>query len=215
MVCTDAGLSSVGNRKYNDMGGRAFITTQSIKKLKKHLKEWALEPTGWRLPGKGGEYDIAMIEKPEYQKQLTKRCGGELSIKSETFYKERWTKEDGLEQKMIVTYSIKYRDYQHNIRAGQIERAGRLIETNPTKLKKANQNDYKRFIKKTHVTSDGEAAEKELYSIDAHIIAAEEIYDGFYAVCTNLEDSPAKIIKINHKCWKIEECFRLSANCMK
>ena len=48
VVCTDAGLASTANRKFNDKKDRAFITTQSIKKLKKTLQEWALDKTGWR-----------------------------------------------------------------------------------------------------------------------------------------------------------------------
>lgn len=195
VVCTDAGLSSAANRKYNDIGGRAFITTQSVKKLKKHLKDWALGSEGWRLPDKRGVYNIAGLDEEKH--------------KESTFYKERLIKEDGLEQKLIVTYSIKYRDYQRCIRTGQVERAGKLIATNPAKLKKTNQNDYKRFISKTSVTNDGEIAENELYSINLSVIAAEEIYDGFYAVCTNLDDDPAAIIKINHRRWEIEECFRI------
>jgi transposase len=50
VVCTDAGLSSTDNRKFNNLGERAFITTQSVKKLKKHLKEWVLATDGWH-PG--------------------------------------------------------------------------------------------------------------------------------------------------------------------
>jgi transposase len=195
VVCTDAGLSSITNRKYNNIGGRAFITTQSVKKLKKHLKQWALDPDGWLLPGKNQAYNIGSIDEEKH--------------KESTFYKERWIKEDELEQKFIVTYSIKYRDYQRSIRNGQVERAKKLIRTNPTKLKKANQNDYKRFISKTNVTNNGEVAEHELYSINSLAIEAEEIFDGFYAVCTNLEDDAQSIIKINHRRWEIEECFRI------
>ena len=201
VVCTDAGLSSLENRKYNDIGGRAFITTQSVKKLVKHLKEWALDADGWLLDSdkgtrnEGKNYNISEIDEGKYKKS--------------TFYKERWIKEKDFEQRLIVTYSLKYRDYQRNIRAGQLERAAKLIAENPTKLKKANQNDYKRFISKTAVTSDGEVAEKEVYSINTTIIAQEEIFDGFYAVCTNLEDDTNAIIKINHRRWEIEECFRI------
>ena len=119
------------------------------------------------------------------------------------------TKEDDLEQKLIVTYSVKYRQYQRTIRNGQVERAQKLIETNPAKLGKANQNDYKRLIKRRSVTGDGEIAEKELYSIDEGVIETEEVFDGFYGVCTNLDDEPAAIIKINHRRWEIEECFRI------
>lgn len=201
VVCTDAGLSSTTNRKYNDMGARAFITTQSVKKLKKHLKEWSLDGDGWLSPSKVDKngkpilFNIAALDEAKHRES--------------TFYKERWVKEDGLEQKLIVTFSIKYRDYQRAIRTGHVERAEKLIATNPTKLKNANQNDYKRFISKTSVTNDGEVAKTELYSIDTKVIAAEEVYDGFYAVCTNLDDDPTTIIKINHRRWEIEECFRI------
>ena len=206
VVCTDAGLSSLANRKYNDIGGRAFITTQSVKKLKKHLKDWALGQMGWRLAGVHVEFDLSMLDDPEYLKQFAKL---KTDPKTAIFYKERWIKEDGLEQKLIVTYSIKYRDYQRSIRTGQVERAEKLIATNPTKLKKVNQNDYKRFIAQKSVTDDGEVAEIKLYSIDSSIIKQEEIFDGFYAVCTNLDEEPATIIKINHRRWEIEECFRI------
>jgi len=109
VVCTDAGLSSIENRLYNDMGGRAFITTQSIKKLKQHLKNWALDVKDWHIAGRAELFNITQLD--------------EESHKDSTFYKERWIKEDGLEQKLIVTYSIKYRNYQRRIRAGQVERA--------------------------------------------------------------------------------------------
>jgi transposase len=200
VVCTDAGLSSAANRKFNDIGGRAFITTQSVKKLKKFLKEWALDPHGWLLSGEDSGkkkklYDISTID--------------EAAHKESTFYKEQWINEDKLEQRLIVTYSIKYRDYQRSIRNGQVVRAEKLIETNPTKLKKANQNDYKRFISKVSATDEGEVADNDFYFIDKQAIEAEEAFDGFYAVCTNLEDDVPSIVKVNHRRWEIEECFRI------
>jgi len=200
IVCTDAGLSSTENRKFNNRNGRAFITTQSVKKLKKHLKQWALDPTGWHLSDRNELYDIHLLDKNEemYEK-----------YKSETFYKERWIKEDGLEQKLIVTYSLKYRDYQRQIRSRQLERAAKLIETRPSDITKKGQNDFKRFISSTNVTKDGEIADKAVHSINANAIADEEMYDGFYAVCTNLEDDATAITKINHRRWEIEECFRI------
>lgn len=195
VVCTDAGLASVSNRKFNNQGERAFITTQSIKKLKKHLKEWALDPKDWHLSGHDKTYDITSID--------------ENAHKDHCFYKERWIKENDLEQKLIVTYSIKYKNYQRQVRNAQIERAQKTIDTNPTKISKSNQNDYKRFIKKTSCTPDGEIAETSVYTLNTETICNEEIYDGFYAVCTNLEDNAQDIIKINHRRWEIEECFRI------
>jgi hypothetical protein len=177
------------------MGNRAFITTQSVKMLKKHLKEWALDPTGWQLPGSRKLHDLREIDEDVFSES--------------TFYKERWIKEKGLEQKLIITFSLKYRNYQRTIRSAQIQRAQKTIDTRPGKLKKAGPNDYKRFIKTTSCTPEGEVAERDLFSVDETIIEAEEMYDGFYGVCTNLEDEAAEIIKINKRRWKIEECFRI------
>ncbi|WP_366924824.1 IS1634 family transposase [Metallumcola ferriviriculae] len=205
IVCTDAGLASEDNRKFNDKDGRAFITTQSIKKLKAHLKKWALDAEGWKLSGSDKTYDISKLDE-----MMDKATPEEKAkIISKVFYKERWIKENDFEQRLIVTYSIKYRDYQRKIRNSQIERAQKLIENNPTKIKKCNANDYKRFINKTSCTPDGEVAEKEIYSIDSTLIEKEEAFDGFYGVCTNLEDDVSEIIKVNHRRWEIEECFRI------
>ena len=195
VVCTDAGLASVANRKFNDIQDRAFITTQSIKKLKASLREWALDPTGWKMSGSDGLYDLTELNEDS-----------NLDL---TFYKERWIKEKDLEQKLIVTFSTKYQKYQQSIRNRQIERAQKVIDTNPGKLKKCNSNDYKRFISKSHCTENGEVAENESYSIDTDLIAGEAAYDGFYAVCTNLDDDASAIIKVNQRRWEIEESFRI------
>jgi transposase len=197
IVCTDAGLASADNRQFNSMGQRAFITTQSIKKLKTRLKEWALDPKGWLLDGEKKQYDISELGE------------NEKKHKDAVFHKECWINEDGLEQKLIVTYSVKYRDYQRTIRGSQIERARKLIGTDPGRLKKNNANDYKRFIEKTAHTADGEVADKTHYNIDDGLIAQEASYDGFYAVCTNLENDASAIIKVNKRRWEIEECFRI------
>jgi len=205
VVCTDAGLASEENRKFNDKDGRSFITTQSVKKLKEHLKKWALAPDGWKLLGSDKNFDISKLDEMLEQANPEDR----EKIRSKIFYKERWIKENDFEQRLIVTYSIKYRDYQRKIRNSQIERAQKLIDSTPTKLNKCNQNDYKRFIHKTICTSDGEIAEKELYSIDSSLIQKEEAFDGFYAVCTTLDDDVSEIINVNRRRWEIEECFRI------
>ena len=201
VVCTDAGLASTANRKFNNKNNRKFVTTQSLKKLKKYLKDEALDLTkGWHLPNENKTYNISKLRTDE---KLIKK------YKNAVFYKERWIKEDGLEQRLIVTYSVKYQEYQRNIRTNQINRAMKIIESNPEKLKKAKQNDPKRFIKTTNITNDGELAEKSIYEINQSVIDEETKYDGLYAVCTNLEDSAEDIIKLNHRRWEIEESFRI------
>lgn len=201
VVCTDAGLASKANRKFNDTNTRKFITTQSIKQLKNFLKEEALDLTkGWKLIGSDKVYNI---EKLRTDNNLIE------AYKDKVFYKEKWIKEDGLEQRLIVTYSVKYQEYQKNIRNNQVERARKLIENNPKKIGKAKQNDPKRFIKTINTTSSGEAAEENYYSINQNVIDEEAKYDGLYAVCTNLEDNVEDIIKVNHRRWEIEESFRI------
>ena len=200
IVCTDAGLASNANRKFNDKDDRAFITTQSIKKLKKYLMDWALNPSGWYLSGDKKEYNINEIENDEKNVEL---------YKDRIFFKERWIKENGLEQKLIVTYSLKYRNYQRQIRNSQIERAKVAIANKSFKLDKCNQNDFKRFVKKTNITQDGEIAEKKILSLNTDTIQKEEKFDGFYGVCTNLDDNPEEIIKVNKRRWEIEESFRI------
>jgi len=200
VVCTDAGLSSSTNRKFNNRQNRAFITTQSLKKLKTHLKDWALSPEGWHLSNASESFNIEMIRQSEELRN---------HYKYSTFYKERWINENGLEQRLIVTFSFKYQEYQRIIRNRQIDRAVNLIEKVPSTLKKHRQTDYKRFIGQTNVTDDGEIAERKVYQLNDDKVQNEELYDGFYGVCTNLEDNVEEIIKINHRRWEIEENFRI------
>ena len=213
VVCTDAGLSSATNRVFNSYDGedgmRAYITTQPIKTLKGFLQEWCMADDGWTLDedDSGKKYKISELDDEQDRDKI--------------FYKTRWIKEEGIvhtdrgdkkqiiEQKLIVSYSIKYRDFMRHVREGQIERAMRMVESGERTINKKKQNDPKRFIKTDHATKEGEVAELSVSYIDESVIADEEKYDGFYAVCTNLDDSVSSIVKANKRRWEIEECFRI------
>ena len=199
IVCTDAGLSSVSNRKFNDAPGRAFVTAQSLKKMKDYQKKWALDPSGWRLTGDSGVYDLDRILEDE---------GSRNRYRHSIFYKERWFNEDNMEQKFVVTFSLKYMDYCRNIRNEQIARAQAAL-VSPKQSDRTRQTDYKRFITRLHTTKEGEVAGNVSYGLNTDLIAEEEQYDGFYAVATNLEDDVSQIIRINTGRWEIEECFRI------
>lgn len=201
VVCTDGGLSSEVNRKFNNWGERCFITTQSIKKMNKSLKDWALDTEGWRLPGSRKTYSIKdMADTPENRARI--------------FYKQRYVEgydeERDIEfnQTLIVTFSLKYMLYQRCIREGQIARAKEMAGT-PSKADRVGPNDARRFIKRTVVTKDGEAASIKAYTLNRAAIEKEERFDGFYAVCTNLDDDPALIVDVNRGRWEIEESFRI------
>ncbi|MGN1167744.1 MAG: IS1634 family transposase [Lachnospiraceae bacterium] len=194
IVCTDAGLASRQNRQFNTIQNRSYVVTQSLKTIKTHLQEWALEPTGWKLDGSTQTYDLHMIDEELY--------------KDRVFFKERWIKENGLEQRLIVSYSIKYKRYQQNLREHQLERAEKIV-CSGTRSKKRNPNDPERFVETVQLTFDGEIAEQTMRQIDHERIAYEEAFDGFYAVCTTLQDDVSTILKINRQRWEIEESFRI------
>ncbi|MCQ4638614.1 IS1634 family transposase [Anaerovorax odorimutans] len=197
IVCTDAGLCSKANKRFNSLGNRAFITTQSLKKLNKDLRETALSPTQWRLMGDKQpykSYDITKIDEEKHPNSV--------------FYKELPVDHTDFDERILVTYSIKYRDYTRKIREGQVARAEKALKNSGVRAKK-HANDFRRFIRKECYTADGELAEKSRQSIDVDAIAKEARYDGFYAVSTNLmDDDPSDIAAVSHQRWQIEQCFR-------
>lgn len=192
IICTDAGLSSFENRKFNMLGERSFIVTQSLKKINKNIKNWALSNEGWKLGSDKKTYNIDEIDDDDYMDSI--------------FFKERWINENGVEQRIIVSYSPKYKLYQREIRYGQINRALKIIENG--NRKSSNTNSPNRIIKDEYITSSGEIANIKKSEIDIDRISDEEKYDGFYAVCTNLEDPIENILKINKQRWQIESSFR-------
>mgnify|MGYP002624827055 FL=1 len=201
VVCTDGGLSTYENRKNDSVGDRSFITVQSLKKLKKHLQEWALDSKGWHTDGSGEEYDISMLDSKEYYDTL--------------FYKERWdptpmSTGETLEQRIIVTFSFKYQEYLSYVRERQVTRAAALLAKGQgATSKKKSPNDAKRYIKAEYVTPDGELAQAANYSLNQEMIDQEARFDGFYALCTDLNDPAPVIIKLNGGRWIIENGFRI------
>ena len=193
IYCSDAGLGSESIREYNHMGERAYIVTQSIKKLKKEEKEWALDPQGFKKVSDDAPVDITKLNSND--KGL--------------YYKDEPYTTKKLHQRLIITYSPKYAAYQRTIRDKQVERAQKMLDSGNTKKNRKNPNDPARFIEKTAVTPEGEAADIK-YSLDENKITEETLYDGLYAVCTDLlDDNVADILKVSEGRWQIEECFRI------
>ena len=193
IYCSDAGLGSESIREYNHMGERAYIVTQSIKKLKKEEKEWALDPQGFKRVSDDKPVDITKL--PEDDKGL--------------YYKDEPYTTKKLHQRLIITYSPKYALYQKSIRDKQVERAQKMLDSGDSKKNRKNPNDPARFIGKMAVTKDGEAADIKQY-LDEDKIAEEAQYDGLYAVCTDLlDDGIGDILKVSEGRWQIEECFRI------
>lgn len=193
IYCSDAGLGSEDIRAYNHMGERAYIVTQSIKKLKKEEKEWALDEKGFKRVSDDMPVDITAL--PADDKGL--------------YYKDEPYTTKRLHQRLIITYSPKYALYQKAVRDRQVERAQKMLDSGNTKKNRKNPNDPARFIGTTAATEEGEAAGIHHY-LDESRIEEEARYDGLYAVCTDLlDDEVGSILKVSEGRWQIEECFRI------
>lgn len=199
VVCTDGGLGSDKNRQFNDIDGRAFIVTQSLKKLNETDRKGAMDDRNWKRLSDHKPVDINQI-KADPSKHMN-----ELYYKEEVYGTKRVPG-----QLMIVTYSPKYAAYQKKIREAQLERAEKMVESSRVKKQRKNPNDPARFIKTVNTTKDGEVAEEKTYSIDQDKVDNEAMYDGFYAVCTNLvDDKVEEILAVSEGRWEIEESFRI------
>ncbi len=205
VVCTDAGLSSEPNRMFNNFGERSYVTTVSIKKMEKALKTWCLEPTGWHAEGEKETIDIRHLEDTEEDRARNYK---------RIFYKEKYI--EGYDEErdisfgrtLMVTYSLKYRDYLRYKREGQIQRAKEAIENDHTSLEKKNAHDYRRFVDRKAKDKDGKNV-RITYGLNEKTISEEAQYDGFYALETNLEDDIMTILSVVRGRWEIEESFRI------
>ena len=201
ILCTDAGLASDQIKKFNIKDGRGFVITQSLKKLKEEYKKQVFDKADWRIPNDlSNVYNLETIENNDSLKE---------KYYDTLFYKIINTETKSVKQDLIVTFSFKYFDYNRNIRNSQIERAKKSIETGNVTRKGKNQNDYRRFINSLNSTDDGEVAENITYTINQELIDKEAMYDGYYALTTNLVGDINEIFKIVKGRWEIEESFRI------
>lgn len=219
IYCADAGLGSYNIRKFNDMGGRAYIVTQSVKKLGQEIKDIVFNDSTYRLLSNGDA--ITLKEMRTFNKKdannlslyndfaykvIPANTAMDTGLYEEKVYKNGRTKKvkakGTLHQYIIVTFSRKMMEYQRTIRERQLERAKKLLRLkDPEKIKKG-PNDIRRFLKNT-------SSDTANYVLDMDKIHEEEKYDGFYAVATNLDDSAKDILAVAQNRYKIEDCFRI------
>lgn len=219
IYCADAGLGSYNIRKFNDMGGRAYIVTQSVKKLGQEIKDIVFNDSNYRLLS--NDDAITLKEMRTFNKKdannlslyndfaykvIPANTAMDIGLYEEKVYKNGRTKKvkakGTLHQYIIVTFSRKMMEYQRTIRERQLERAKKLLRLkDPEKIKKG-PNDIRRFLKNT-------SSDTANYVLDMDKIHEEEKYDGFYAVATNLDDSAKDILAVAQNRYKIEDCFRI------
>ena len=198
VFCSDASLGGKSNRFLNSFGNRSYVITYSLKKMKKEERELALLPTQFKVPGSNKLIDLRTLDESDPK------------VYNTIYYKEYPLVTGDMDETVIITYSPKYKAYQSKIRNTQIDRAKKMIQSSDKTRKGKGSNDPARFIQRTAVTEDGEIAQKNIYELDKAKILEESMYDGFYAVITNLEGDIREIININKQRWEIEENFRIT-----
>ena len=225
IYCADAGLGSMGIRKFNSMGGRAFIVTQSIKKLSDVLQSAVFNDCDYRLLSDDRNVSIEWMKSfdrskedylPYYNDSAYKVVTADRAVDVGLFDEvitqsgavRRVKSKAMLKQRLIITFSRKMMEYQRYIRNRQIARARALLALKDPDSIKKGPHDVTRFIKRTSKSETGDKA-TDTYAIDEAMIQEEERYDGFYAIATNLEDDARSIIEISSKRHKIEDCFRV------
>lgn len=225
IYCADAGLGSFNIRNFNSMGGRAFIVTQSIKKMSGPLQEAVFNDCDYRLLSSDEEISVGGLKAFDKKDPSAKNLYMDKAYKiidadkafDLGFYEEKIL-ENGrkrkvkskaaIKQKVIITFSRKMMEYQRFIRNRQIERAKKLLKNLDPETYKKGPHDVTRFIKRKPSTKSGETV-TDLYEIDQSLIEGEEKYDGYYAVATNLDDPAEEILRISSQRYKIEDCFRV------
>jgi transposase len=225
IYCADAGLGSFSIRKYNSMGGRAFVVTQSIKKLSKALQQAVFNDCDYRKLS--DDEEITIKEMKEFDRKAEENIhlyndrvykvlfadhAVDVGLYDEVTYRNGNTRQMKakavIKQKVIITFSRKTMEYQRHIRNAQIERAKNIIKNKKVEDVKKGPHDVTRFIKRTSTGKNGEKA-SDHYAIDQSVIDNEEKYDGYYAVATNLDDNAGTILDIISNRNKIEDCFRV------
>lgn len=225
IYCADAGLGSLNIRNFNSMGGRAFIVTQSIKKLSDVMKKAVFSDIDYQLLSDNSSITLKQMKSFDKTDEKNLRLYNDKAYKiiqaDKAFdcglYEEKICKNGVVRkvksktiipQKIIITFSRKMMEYQRYIRNRQIERAKKILKNLDPDTYKKGPNDVTRFIKRKSKTTSGEEV-TELYEIDQSVIEEEEKYDGFYAIATNLDDPAKDIIEISSNRYKIEDCFRV------
>ena len=238
-VCTDAGLASFDNKFFNctTQEGKDsdvevdYITIHPIKKMSEQEQEWALDKgrslksnpirpdenvelamndigrNGWHLDGTKAVFSLDDIDEslPQYSNRI--------------FYKEKIVKrydaksKKEFDDRIIVTYSLKYKRFMQHKREKLINRALKLInEKNNKKIRLNAKSDVRKLISVSSYTEDGKEATVAKYSLNMDAVAEDVRYDGFYAVSTSVPKeqlSVAQIIDINRGRWEIEGSFML------
>ena len=115
VVCYEAGLAQIAERKFRDIPNVKFVRVDSVRKLSPTLQHFALDKHDWKMPGRKRLYRLDEINETTQQHTV--------------FYKERVVTIDGEKQRMIVTFSLSRRNQERWVRQRQLTRVADILES--------------------------------------------------------------------------------------
>jgi len=205
VYCADTGLGSSSTRRFNSFSDRAYVVSQSLKRLSGKDSELVFKNLNWRYLRDGSEADFS-----EYRSICEKAASGaglsdaeRATVEKGDVYKD-YVSEKG--ERVIVTFSLKEFVYQRGIFLKQLSRAEKMVGGGKMAF---GPNDVRRFVFPCAVDGNGVVSGSNELRLDGSRADSEQEYHGFYAIATNLEDDVKEILRINSFRWKIEDCFRV------
>ena len=192
IIVADRGLNSKLNLSRIKEMGYDYIVASRLKKMPESVIEEVFDSNGYRLL------------TPEFLARYKEEDEEEFRYKVIDYinrYKDEGGEVKELKEKMVITYSKKRALKDKADRERLVEKAKELLKE-PARIRASNRRGSKRFIL--------EKGEKEEYCLNEEAIAADEKFDGYYAIQTSLLDLKAeKVLEAYHTLWKIEESFRI------
>ena len=220
IICTDAGLNSADNRYFNSQENRKFICTQPLSKLRQHIKNRVKSNSNWKLLN-GNDTNLT----PEKLCDLYKKAQGKdvetylntviykvINIKENIEIKDeldsnKKKKVKDFEQKLIVSFSLKYMLMQNYYFTKDLNKAKECIE-HPSEFNKNTSHCFKRLVKNIRYNNETGVITSQKLSLNEDKIEKETEFFGYYCVATNLDETPNKVVSLNKYRWNIEYMFR-------
>lgn len=178
IIVADKGMLSYHNvlKIRNDRNG--YVISQSIRKSDEETKAFALDDAGWKdvVDDKTGEPEFRIKERDVIR---TASSYGEMDERKHSGpYGER----------QVFVWSRKYEERARKQREETIRKA---LEYEGTKSSDAKDSSFGKlkYVRKKPVSKDGQTlgAANYVVEFDTERLAKDEMLDGYYIICTNVE----------------------------
>ena len=195
IVVADKGINTADNIAFCLAKGDGYVYSQSVRGGNKELKEYVLDPSGYRQFDDG--YKIKSRLYPR-EIAISNDQGGRTRIR--------------VDEKQVVFYSPEYDRRAKADREPALLKARDLVK-NPARYNRAISYGATKYVK--NLAFDPKTGEimttKQKPIFDETKLREEEKFDGYYAIVTSeWRKTDEQIIDIYRGLWRIEEAFKVT-----